>query len=162
MKRSVVILAVFLGLAASVLAQVQGGTIGGTVQDEEGGVLPGVTVTLQGVDATRETVTGTDGGFRFLDLAPGPYKLTAALAGFSTIVQDSIVVAVGKTVDLRLTTKIAAGTIPSLPKGLMNRRKSAEFSREPAPADGLDLSSTLEIPLYLPIGRITYKRSAAS
>ena len=77
------------------------------MQDEQGGVLPGVIVTLQGVDATRETVTGMDGGFRFLDLAPGPYKLTAALAGFSAIVQDGIVVAVGKTVDLRLTTKIA-------------------------------------------------------
>jgi carboxypeptidase family protein len=107
MKRSVVMLAVFLSLAVSALAQVQGGTIGGTVQDEQGGVLPGVTVTLQGVDATRETVTGTDGSFRFIDLAPGPYALTAALAGFSTIVQDRIVVAVGKTVDIRLTTKIA-------------------------------------------------------
>ena len=88
MKRSVVLLALFLGLAVSALAQVQGGTIGGTVRDEQGGVLPGVTVTLQGVDATRETVTGADGNFRFLDLAPGPYKLTAALAGFSTIVQE--------------------------------------------------------------------------
>jgi hypothetical protein len=107
MKRSVVLLALFLGLAASVRAQVQGGTIGGTVQDEQGGVLPGVTVTLQGLDATRETITGTVGTFRFLDLAPGPYKLTAALSGFRTIVQDSIVVAVGKAVDLRLTTKIA-------------------------------------------------------
>src|SRR5258708_19167451 len=107
MKRSVVMLALFLSLAAAALAQVQGGTIGGTVQDEQGAVLPGVTLTLQGVDATRETVTGADGSFRFLDLAPGPYKLTAALAGFSTIVQDSLVVAIGKTVDLRLTTKIA-------------------------------------------------------
>jgi hypothetical protein len=107
MKRSVVMLALFLSLAAAALAQVQGGAIGGTVQDEQGGVLPGVTLTLQGVDATREVVTGADGGFRFLDLAPGPYKLTAALAGFSTIVQDSLVVAVGKTIDLRLTTKIA-------------------------------------------------------
>jgi len=93
MKRSVVVLALFLGLAASPLAQVQGGTIGGTVQDEQGAVLPGATVILQGVDATREMATGTDGGFRFLDLAPGPYKLTAALAGFSTIILDSIVVA---------------------------------------------------------------------
>jgi hypothetical protein len=48
MKRSVVVLALFLGLAASLTAQVQGGTIGGTVQDEQGAVLPGVTVILQG------------------------------------------------------------------------------------------------------------------
>jgi hypothetical protein len=107
MNRSIVMLALFLSLAAVALAQVQGGTIGGTVQDEQGAVLPGVTLTLQGVDATRETVTGADGSFRFLDLAPGPYKLTAALSGFSTIIQDGLIVAVGKTVDLRLTTKIA-------------------------------------------------------
>ena len=28
-------------------------------------MLPGVTVILQGVDATREMATGTDGSFRF-------------------------------------------------------------------------------------------------
>jgi hypothetical protein len=94
-------LVLFLGMALSALAQVRGGTISGAVYDEQGGVLPAVTVTLQGVDATREIVTGADGSFRF-DLAPGPYKLTAALGGFSTIVQDAIIVAVGKTVDLNL------------------------------------------------------------
>ena len=41
-----------------------------------------MTLTLHGVDATRETVTGANGDFGFLELAPGPYKLTAALAGF--------------------------------------------------------------------------------
>ena len=53
MKRSVVMLALLLSLAVTALAQVQGGTIAGTVQDDQGGVLPGVTLTLQGVDATR-------------------------------------------------------------------------------------------------------------
>lgn len=52
-----------------------------------------MTVTLQGVDATREGVTEADGGFRFLDLARGPYKLTAALPGFSTIALAALRVA---------------------------------------------------------------------
>jgi len=68
MKRSVVMLVLFLCLAAAAVAQVQGGTIGGTVQDEQAAVLPGVTLTLQGADATRETVTGADGSFRFSTL----------------------------------------------------------------------------------------------
>jgi hypothetical protein len=46
MKRSVVVLALFPGLAASPLAQVQGETIAGTVQDEQGALLPGVSEIL--------------------------------------------------------------------------------------------------------------------
>jgi hypothetical protein len=109
MKRSYLVLALLLiGLARPALAQVQGGTVSGTVLDEQGAVLPGVAVTLQGADAKRESATETDGRFRFLDLAPGSYKLTVALQGFATIVDEAIVVAVGKTIDLPLTMKIAS------------------------------------------------------
>ena len=109
MKRSYLVLALMLiGLGRPALAQVQGGTVSGTVLDEQGAVLPGVAVMLQGVDAKRESVTEADGRFRFLDLAPGPYTLTVALQGFSTIVNEAIVVSVGKTVDLPLTMKVAS------------------------------------------------------
>jgi len=109
MKRSYLVLVLILiGLGRPALAQVQGGTVSGTVLDEQGAVLPGVAVTLQGVDAKRESVTEADGRFRFLDLAPGPYTLTVALQGFSTIVNEAIVVSVGKTVDLPLTMRVAS------------------------------------------------------
>jgi carboxypeptidase family protein/TonB-dependent receptor-like protein len=108
MKQSLFMLAaLYMGLAVSARAQVEGGTIGGIIHDEQGGVLPGVTVTLQGADATRDFTTDTDGTFRFLELAPGSYQLSAALQGFATIVQPDLVVAVGKTVDVRLTMKLA-------------------------------------------------------
>ena len=61
------------------VAQIQGHTISGIVKDEQGGVLPGVIVTVQGVDATQTFVTEAAGEYRFLDLAPGPYKVTTAL-----------------------------------------------------------------------------------
>ena len=70
-------------------------------------MLPGVTVSAQGVDATLTFVTEASGEFRFLELAPGPYKVTAALQGFATIVRENVVVAVGRTVDLPLSMKIA-------------------------------------------------------
>jgi carboxypeptidase family protein/TonB-dependent receptor-like protein len=107
MKRLLFMLGLIVGLAVSARAQVQSGTISGNIQDEQGAVLPGVTVTLQGADATRDFTTDAVGTFRFLDLAPGSYKLTAALQGFATIVREDLVVAVGKTVDVRLTMKIA-------------------------------------------------------
>ena len=49
-----------------------GGTITGTISDEQGVPLPGVTVTAQGVDATRTFTTGADGRYSFLTLALEP------------------------------------------------------------------------------------------
>src|SRR6185369_2650294 len=48
------------------------------------------------------------GEYRFLNLAPGPYKITAALQGFTTMVRDNVIVAVGRNVELPLALKIAS------------------------------------------------------
>ena len=95
MKRLLLALALTLAFALPAFAQLQGGSITGTIKDEQGAVLPGVSVTLQGVDATQTFTTESTGEFRFLNLAPGPYKLTAALTGFSTLVRENLVVVVG-------------------------------------------------------------------
>src|SRR5687767_6373058 len=108
MKRVLLVAALVLTTASAALAQLAGGNITGTIQDDQGGILPGVTVTLQGVDITRAAVTDEGGAYRFLNLAPGSYKVTAALTGFSTIVRDGVVVAVGANVDLPFTLKVAA------------------------------------------------------
>ena len=72
MRRITLALALVLGCWLPASAQLQGGGITGTVKDQQGGVLPGATATLQGVDATRSFVTEASGAFRFLDLAPSP------------------------------------------------------------------------------------------
>jgi hypothetical protein len=107
MKRYGLSLAFLLFCAAMASAQIQGGTVSGAVKDEQGGVLPGVVITVQGVDATQTFTTDSTGEFRFLNLAPGPYKVTAALQGFSTLVREDIIVAVGRNVELPMTLKIA-------------------------------------------------------
>jgi hypothetical protein len=107
MKRSIIMLALLLASALPAFAQIQGGSISGTIKDEQGGVLPGVTVSVQGVDATQTFVTESTGEYRFLNLAPGPYKVTAVLAGFTTIVRENVAVSVGKSVELPITLKIA-------------------------------------------------------
>ena len=83
-------LALMLALMAPAFAQIQGGSINGTVKDEQGGVLPGVTITAQGLDATHTFVTEGAGEYRFLNLAPGPYKITATLPGFTTVVREDV------------------------------------------------------------------------
>src|SRR5438876_7106775 len=107
MKRLFSVLAVVLTTALPAFAQIQGGSVSGTIKDEQGGVLPGVTVTAQGVDATQTFVTEATGEYRFLNLAPGPYKVTAALQGFTTMVRDNVIASVGKSVELPLSLKIA-------------------------------------------------------
>jgi hypothetical protein len=107
MKRMSFMLALLLAIAAPAFAQIQGGSISGTVKDEQGGVLPGVTITAQGLDATQTFVTEGNGEYRFLNLAPGPYKITATLSGFTTVVREDVIVAVGRSVELPLSLKIA-------------------------------------------------------
>lgn len=59
-------------------------TLSGTLVDPQGGVLPGVRVTLTNIDsqAARSTDTTRTGQFQFDALAPGNYALRAELPGF--------------------------------------------------------------------------------
>ena len=72
-------------LAAPCLAAAQDGGMTGTVTDDTGGVLPGVTVEAAGAAlpvGPRVVVTDSDGGYAFAALPPGSYAVTFALAGF--------------------------------------------------------------------------------
>ena len=94
-------------LGTSLFAQIPTGSITATVRDEQGGVLPGVMATLQGVDATRTTISTETGEFRFYNLPPGAYNLTLSLPGFAMLVRQNVIVEVGKNVDLPMTMKVA-------------------------------------------------------
>jgi len=61
-------------------AQVTKGSIRGTVNDAQGGVLPGVTVTAKSPSLVRGPVsvtTNDKGGFRIPALEPGTYEIDA-------------------------------------------------------------------------------------
>src|SRR5688572_18650137 len=71
-----------LGLAALLAvpawSQLQTGNLYGTTVDEQGAALPGVTVTVAGVGAPIVQVTDAQGRFRFVNLTPDAYSLSAA------------------------------------------------------------------------------------
>ena len=101
MKRLCLLLLCIVSMAsafvAPAMAQVQSGTVSGTVQDQQGGLLPGATITLTGSDRTLTFVTAEDGRYRFLNVPPGTYKLTAELSGFTSLVRENVLVSLART-----------------------------------------------------------------
>jgi len=99
--------ALLLAVAGSVLAQTQTGTITGVVTDEQGAVMPGVTVSIQSpalIGGTRTAVTNSTGSYLFSQLPPGLYSVVFQLSGFSTIRMEEIDVRVAfvSTVNARM------------------------------------------------------------
>src|SRR5262245_43581389 len=89
-------------------AQTAGGALVGVVVDEQNRSVPGVVVSVRGSDVSQTFTTDADGRYRFLDLAPGRYELSASSAGFSTVVRDGLIVDVGRTADVLLALKVSA------------------------------------------------------
>ena len=63
-----------------------GGTINGTVVDPSGAALTGATVQLtrDGESTGQQVLTGGDGEFSLINIAPGPFQLTITATGFTT------------------------------------------------------------------------------
>jgi len=107
----VIAVALAIGCAASAAAQTgqMFGEIVGKVTDDQGGVLPGVTVTLSGpaVMGTPSATTNERGQYRFPAVNSGTYRLTFEIAGFAPLVRDGIVVPVRSTITVDAAMKLA-------------------------------------------------------
>jgi hypothetical protein len=117
MKRVLsLIFALLVGVfAPAASAQIAGGNIYGTVTDQNGGVLPGVDVTLQATSIggqPRTTVTDGQGQFRFLSLDAGTYKVSTNLSGFNKMEREVIVnTGVNATIAFPMTVKSMEETV---------------------------------------------------
>jgi hypothetical protein len=80
----------------------------GTVRDQSGAVLPGVTVTATQTNTqfTRSVVTDGNGTYVLSNLPTGPYQLEVSLQGFRTYVQTGIVLQVGATPTINATLAV--------------------------------------------------------
>ncbi|MGE0464797.1 MAG: carboxypeptidase regulatory-like domain-containing protein, partial [Vicinamibacterales bacterium] len=98
-----------LAWALPASAQEFRGRINGTVTDNTGAVLPGVTVTASGpaLIQPQVQVTGADGTYRFIALPPGLYTIDFELAGFQNVKREGVRVVINQTLTVDQQLQVA-------------------------------------------------------
>ena len=93
-QRQLLILLAAVSLAAgSAFGQAVSGNIVGVLMDQAGASIPGVVVELKDLSsgAVRTFTTAEEGIFRFNNLPPRAYTLTAKAKGFKTYTEQDII-----------------------------------------------------------------------
>jgi hypothetical protein len=102
-----------VSLAVSAVAQGVSGTVSGTVKDEQGGVVPGATITL--VSETRGTklapvVTSTRGDFVVPNVTADTYTVQVEMPSFRTLKRAGVQVNAGSQNAIGTLTLAVGGT----------------------------------------------------
>ena len=99
--------AIVLSLGAA-SAQTVNATLQGSVTDQGGAVIPGVTVKLESPSTglKREVVTNAAGVYVFNFLPAGSYVVTAELSGFKSAKHDDVTLEIGQTRELNVKLEI--------------------------------------------------------
>jgi hypothetical protein len=131
--------------AGSAFAQTTG-DLDGTVADQNGGPLPGVSVELRSpsLQGARTAVTDSAGRYRFPALAPGVYAVTAKLPGFASAERTGLKVSLGATTTAALQLAV------SVKESLV---VTAEAPAIDTTRTTIGTNATLETMQRLPIGR---------
>ena len=100
-----------VSIAAPAGAQTADASLRGYVRDQQGLVLPGVTMTANSpaLLAPIVAVTDSEGFYRLLNLPSGDYVVTAELPGFSTFSREGIFMRSGATFTVDI--EMALGTL---------------------------------------------------
>ncbi|OGD22694.1 MAG: hypothetical protein A2W03_16470, partial [Candidatus Aminicenantes bacterium RBG_16_63_16] len=100
----------FLLSGTNLLAQAPTGKMFGTVTDEQGTPLPGVSVeaTSPKLVGKGAAVSDENGVYRVFALTPGIYKVTFALQGFKAVTRDGIIVELEQSVKLNVSMQLGA------------------------------------------------------
>ena len=89
-------------LPRSTGAQGLTGALIGTVQDAQGGILPGAIVRVSStalIGGPATVVTNEKGQLRFTALPPGPYVLDISMEGFATYHEEDVRIGAGATIE---------------------------------------------------------------
>ncbi len=88
------------------------GDVTGTVTDPSNATIQGATVTLTNVNtnASQQTITNSDGSYRFAFVAPGAYKLEVSATGFQNQERSGVTVTAGQPTTTNVQLKVAGAT----------------------------------------------------
>lgn len=108
MKFPFSLLVLLLGFPAGLLAQSTFGAIVGTVTDSSGASVPRASVKLTNTDenTTRETITGRDGAYAFLNQVPAHYQVAIAAPGFQTFTATDLLLVARQTLRVDATLQV--------------------------------------------------------
>ncbi len=109
-KLFVPVLAICLALSAHAFAQTSNATLGGTVSDATGALIPGVTVTATNVATgiVSTVITNEAGAYTFPSLQTGTYRATAELPGFRTQTYNQVTLGISQQVRLNFTLQVGS------------------------------------------------------
>lgn len=101
------------GVLAATAAQAQTtGAINGTISDNTGAILPGVTVSATSPSqmGVQTTVSNAQGVYRFPSVVPGVYSLSYEMSGFANVRRDGLIVSLGFTATVNVQMTLATLT----------------------------------------------------
>ena len=109
-RASLLALALVQLSAICLSAQVDSGTVLGTVTDSSGATIGGAEVTLTNEDtnATLATRAASDGSYKFTPVRIGRYQLLVSFQGFQTVLRRQVVVNVGAAVVVDFILKLGS------------------------------------------------------
>jgi Carboxypeptidase regulatory-like domain/TonB dependent receptor len=107
-----VLLLVGLSLLLAVSGFAQTARVGGKVTDQQGGVLPGATVSITNVATglSSEVVSNASGSYLFPSLDPGEYRLSVAMPGFAGYVREGIILTTGQGITMDAALQVEGVT----------------------------------------------------
>ena len=100
-----------LAIVPAIQAQTVTGSIGGTIRDQQGAVVPNAAVSATNRDtgAERTATSDASGSFNIVSVPAGSYDVSVAIPGFQTEVRSGIKLTVGAA--LRLDFSLSVGAI---------------------------------------------------
>ena len=91
-------------------AQTSNATLGGTVSDSSGALLPGVSITATntGTGIVTTVLANESGAYQFASLQTGTYMVSAELPGFRTQTYNAVQLGVSQQVRLNFTLQVSS------------------------------------------------------
>ena len=111
MKRLLVAaLALLCFLSTNTFAQTSNATVGGTVSDATGALIPGVSVTATntGTGIVTTVISNESGAYQFASLQTGTYNVSAELPGFQTQTYSAVTLGISQQVRLNFTLQVGS------------------------------------------------------